>query len=352
MSTDTAPAPAAAEGPAPGAPAISAVICTHNRADHLRRAVASLQEQTLPADRFEIIVVDNGSTDATRDVVEEFAGAPHPIRYIYEPVLGLSRARNTGWRRSRAPLVAYLDDDAIAAPDWLERLVESFRAEAWTAGCVGGLIEGNWEAPRPGWLHDVLLPCLTVIDWKKDAPAPVTKGCFVAGANIAFRRDLLERAGGFAENLGRKGGSLLSAEERDMTERVEALGFCTVYDPRAAVKHWVGRDRLTKRWFLERARWQGISEAAAEMNRGTSPLRRAALAAAAMVRVQFLKNLLLTAAAPLAEDQPRLFVARFDVVRHLAFARSMLRGLPPEVAGSAAPRQTAAAAPAATAPGA
>jgi len=324
-------------------PSISAVICTHNRSDHLRKAIASLQAQDLPADAFEIIVVDNGSTDDTRSVVDEFAEAPHPVLYFHEPVLGLSRARNTGWKLARAPLVAYLDDDAIAAPDWLSRLIDAFADLRWRSGCVGGRIEGNWEAPRPSWLHQGLLPCLTVIEWDRTERCPTRDGIFVAGANIAFRRELLEQAGGFAENLGRKGGNLLSAEERDMAERIEALGYTTIYDPHATVKHWVGRERLTRQWFLERARWQGISDAAVRMNRGAGLVGRLGGVAQVLTRWQFLKNVALRAAAAVAPDQPRLFVARFDVMRHLSCAASLLKGMPPGKPESVAARTVASA---------
>ena len=101
---------------------ISAVVCTLNRATYLARAVESLVNQTYPKEYYEIIVVDNGSTDNTREVVEQFSQCAI-IRYIYEPVKGLSQARNTGWQAAAGKYVAYLDDDAIARPRWLEKML-------------------------------------------------------------------------------------------------------------------------------------------------------------------------------------------------------------------------------------
>ena len=92
---------------------ISAVVCTHNRAAYLRKALQSLVDQTMAQELYEIIVVDNASTDGTKQVVSEYSGASN-LRCLYEPVIGLSRARNTGWGNARGEYVAYLDDDAVA----------------------------------------------------------------------------------------------------------------------------------------------------------------------------------------------------------------------------------------------
>src|SRR5690349_21431211 len=124
---------------------ISAIIPTYNRADYLGNAIQSLIEQTLPIEQYEILVIDNCSTDRTRQIVcEDFAHVPN-LRYIYEPVLGLSQARNTGWQQARGDYVAYLDDDAIASSQWLEKILFTFRTVTPIPGCVGGKVEPIWE---------------------------------------------------------------------------------------------------------------------------------------------------------------------------------------------------------------
>src|SRR3990170_3383610 len=104
---------------------ISAIVCTHNRAPYLFKALRSLDNQTLDSALYEVIVVDNASKDNTKEVFREFSGKTN-WRYIYEPDIGLSRARNTGWRNAHGAYIAYLDDDAVACPEWLENIINVF----------------------------------------------------------------------------------------------------------------------------------------------------------------------------------------------------------------------------------
>ncbi|MEE8471432.1 MAG: glycosyltransferase family A protein [Dehalococcoidia bacterium] len=110
---------------------VSAIICTHNRSDYLRQAIQSLADQTLPTEQYEVIVVDNGSTDNTRAVVEGFDHIAN-LRYVYEPILGLSQARNTGWQNARGEYIAFMDDDAIGYPtSWKSRWQYSRKTLKW-----------------------------------------------------------------------------------------------------------------------------------------------------------------------------------------------------------------------------
>lgn len=105
-------------------PQVSAIICTHNREQYLGAAIDSLLEQEF--DCYEVIVVDNASRDRTRELVTERLNNPR-LKYVYEPMTGLSIARNTGAKVARAPLLAYLDDDAVATPCWLNTLYEVYQ---------------------------------------------------------------------------------------------------------------------------------------------------------------------------------------------------------------------------------
>jgi glycosyltransferase involved in cell wall biosynthesis len=98
-------------------PVLAVVIATHNRASYLEKALDALSAQTLPSHTFEVIVVDNASTDATREVVSGRIRASRNLRYLPEPRLGASVARNAGWQATSAPYIAFLDDDAIPAED-------------------------------------------------------------------------------------------------------------------------------------------------------------------------------------------------------------------------------------------
>jgi glycosyltransferase involved in cell wall biosynthesis len=182
------------------------------------------------------------------------------LRYVFEAKLGLSAARNRGLFEARGDFVAFLDDDAVADPDWLEWLARVGKAEGEALGFLGGRVRAIWEAPRPDWLCDDLLPFLSltnlgddVIEVRGDSP--------LVGTNMAFRAQVLRDAGGFPESLGRKGTKLLSYEEVQLRRKLEKMGFRSVYHPKPAVSHHVTSARLTKRWFRSRLFWQGRSEA-------------------------------------------------------------------------------------------
>lgn len=241
---------------------LSALICTRNRARYLRKALQSLIEQTLAPDLYEIIVVDNNSDDETRRVVEAFLDSGR-VRYLFEPVAGLSRARNTAWRAARAPYVAFLDDDAVARNDWAEQYVRAFETITPTPGSIGGKCEPIWEAPRPDWLPDRLLSSLSVYDWA-DRPIVLSGDQWVSGCNIAYPVERLREIGGFREDLGRIGTRLLAGEETYVRRQLDALGYPTRYHPEIVVGHHISPGRLNKAWFRRHAFGTGQSHALME----------------------------------------------------------------------------------------
>ena len=240
---------------------ITAAICTYERYDLLPGAIESALSQDLPPGSFEVIVIDN-SPDAERSAREAaaFASRPH-LTWRHEARPGLSNARNVAARMARAPLIAFLDDDARADPVWLDNIAGCFDQFGEAVQVVGGRIRPWWGAPRPAWLPDEMLGAITVVDLGPRRRL-LGEGEWVAGANIAFRIDALRAAGWFDTSLGRtgSGASLLSAEETALTDRIKALGGLVAYDPLAAVDHWVDPDRLTQRWFRRRAAWQAVSD--------------------------------------------------------------------------------------------
>lgn len=247
-------------------PRIAAVIPTYNRIDWLCRAVASVVEQSLPAEQYEIIVVDNRSTDGTAQrITKQFGHVPH-LRVVTEPVQGLNPARNRGWRETQAPLVAYLDDDAIASPRWLEAMIEAFASTSPPPGAVGGHIEPLWESPRPDWLPDELMWCYSVLDYAPDL-TEMQPPVYPIGANIAFLRSAVESVGGFQEGLDRVGNNLLSGGETRLVQVLRDHGHRCLYQPRASVRHLVPTRRLTQNWLVDRAYWQGLSETRIRLDR-------------------------------------------------------------------------------------
>ena len=240
---------------------INVVICTFDRYDLLEGAIGSVLRQDLDSAEYQVTVIDN-SPDAARS--REMAARWRPIpnlRWQHEPVAGLSRARNLGLAAASTPLVAFLDDDAIAAPSWLARMVEAFATLGPAVHCIGGLVRLRFHGERPAWLDDELLIYLSECDLG-DETRVIGPDEWVVGANIAYRTAAVKQAGGFSVALGRVGGgaSLMSNDETELRERMAALGGLVGYAPRSQVDHVVLANRLDQGWFRKRLAWQAVSD--------------------------------------------------------------------------------------------
>ncbi|MDY7019885.1 MAG: glycosyltransferase [Cyanobacteriota bacterium] len=239
-------------------PQISAIICTHNRDNYLGAAIDSLLQQDF--EDYEVIVVDNASSDSTREVTE--ARLPHPkLTYVYEGVTGLSVARNRGAKEAKSPILAYLDDDAVATPQWLGVLYQAYQENEKLA-IAGGKVTLIWPEgiEPPSWLSDTLAGNLGAYDLGGEIVTITNPGLTPRGLNYSLRRTFLDQIGGFDPNLGRVGKNLLSNEELQMTELALEKGWQVAYLPEALVAHNVAPERVKRRWFMERGWWQGISE--------------------------------------------------------------------------------------------
>jgi glycosyltransferase involved in cell wall biosynthesis len=239
-------------------PAVTAVICTYNRYDVLSDAIGSLEAQSLAPEALEILVVDNSSDQDGQAAFWSRYKLPANARLIVDKTPGLSRARNTGLRECQAPVVAYMDDDAIAMPEWCASIVDSFASLA-DAGIVGGPVEPMWPGEAPVWLHKWQRGFLTIVD-HGDTRRALKDGEWLAGTNIAFRKAALEAGGGFNEALGRIGLSLLSNEELAVAAKIKALGYASYYDPASKVLHRVHGERATQHWLRKRVCWQAVSD--------------------------------------------------------------------------------------------
>lgn len=240
-------------------PQISAIICTHNRDTYLGAAIDSLLAQEFAAG-FEVVVVDNNSSDRTREVVEQRLSDPR-LKYVFEPVLGLSVARNTGAKESRGEILAYLDDDAVASSHWLQILYSAYENNSKIA-IAGGKVTLLWPPgiQQPRWLSPGLAGNLGAYDLGDSIVYIEQPGLTPRGLNYSIRRSFLNEIGGFDPHLGRVGKNLLSNEELQMTELALQQSWQVAYLPDALVAHNVAPERLNRSWFLNRGWWQGISE--------------------------------------------------------------------------------------------
>ena len=250
----------------------SIVICTHNRAAVVGRAVAHALVEARGCEA-EVLVVDNASTDDTPSVLARLEHAPSELRVVREPSLGLSAARNRGLAEARGEVAVFLDDDAVPRTGWLSALLAPYDAPA--VACVGGRILPGFSETPPPWLTPRLYPALSAFDLG-DRPRRLRYRPgdeFPYGANISFRVADAQRLGGFSTWVGPRGRRGLVHDETDLCYRLDLAGAEIRYAPDAVVEHWVLPERLTPQWFLFRHREQGHSAALFELrNRG---LRRA-----------------------------------------------------------------------------
>jgi glycosyltransferase involved in cell wall biosynthesis len=237
---------------------ISAIVCTHNREEYLGAAIDSLLHQDFY--NYEVIVVDNASSDRTRQLVEERLANPR-LNYVYEESIGSSFARNAGANEARAPILAYLDDDAIASPQWLKTLYNAYQSHEQLA-IAGGKVTLLWPdgVESPPWLSSELAAHLGAYNLGDSIVYITYPGLTPRGLNYSIRKSFLEEVGGFNVKLGRVGRNLLSNEELHMTELALWKGYLVAYLPEAVVSHNISPERLKRHWFLQQSWWKGISE--------------------------------------------------------------------------------------------
>jgi GT2 family glycosyltransferase len=244
-----------AEGAPP--PRISVVVCAHDRRADLVQALDSLESQTLAPEGFEVVVVDNASTDGSAEAVESRAATfPAPLRLVREPRLGVAHARNAGIAAARGAVVAFLDSDAVAEPSWLAGLLAAFDDPG--VACAGGPVRLRFLAPPPRGLPEVDQLRLSACD-QGPQPRDIRPPGWVCGANIAFRREVLARLGGFRTELGRVGGRPTSGEETELCLRLTGAGGRIRWAPEAIVHHCIRPERLRLVAILRRAYWEGFS---------------------------------------------------------------------------------------------
>ena len=232
---------------------VTAILCTYNRCDSLRRALESLAASVMPESiAWEVLIVDNNSKDQTRAVVEEFARRyPTRFRYLFEPRQGKSNALNSGIRDARGDILAFVDDDVTVEPAWLYNLTSVLLDNAW-AGSGGRILPPPAFVP-PRWLalqgpRNLGVALCAQFD-RGSAPGQLYDAPF--GTNMAFRREMFEKYGNFRSDLGpRSGSEIRNWEDTEFGRRLMSSGERLCYTPSAVVYHEIRPERLRKRFFL------------------------------------------------------------------------------------------------------
>lgn len=244
---------------------ISVIIPTRNRASLIEKAILSFKDQTYPLNNFEIIIIDNGSTDETESVVKSHIDYLNNMSYISKQAPGLHVGRHAGLEIAKGDILVYADDDIEAFPTWLEGIAESF--EDPSVALVGGNNLPRYETPPPPWIEELwgstpygkangMYSILDFSNSKKEISPYYVWGC-----NFSIRKGVLLEVGGFhpdgmPDDLLKYRGDGESAVSYEIIKR----GYKTVFNPRASVYHYVPKNRMTLEYIHKRGYIQGISD--------------------------------------------------------------------------------------------
>jgi glycosyltransferase involved in cell wall biosynthesis len=250
----------------------SVVVCTYNRAQYLSATLESLAIQTLAPQQFEIVIVDNNSPDNTEDVCDAFM-RQHThlsIRYFKEVNQGISYARNRGVTEAQGKFITFMDDDETVAADFLQNL-DMFCRVYPTAQLISEPVVPIFEADPPKWMSPFTMRLITGAYDKGTEIKVVGPNDYPGTGHATFLKELFHRYGGFNTNLGRKGASLLGAEDKDFFLRLIQNGIFCYYVPTATIYHHIPKEKLTASFFnritlaigkSERIRTLSISQSA------------------------------------------------------------------------------------------
>jgi glycosyltransferase involved in cell wall biosynthesis len=251
-------------------PAISIVICTYNRADYIIEAMESLCNQTLPKDQFEVIIVDNNSTDQTKTVCNKYIAEHQHVsfNFLEEKRQGASFARNTGAAIAKAALLCFMDDDAVAYPDYLESIIDFFKTHP-EAGGLGGRIIPRYIPEEPKWMSHFVSSLVGNFDYSKHT-VEFSPNKYPLESNMIIRKKDFDAVNGFNTALpGVQGTLRIGGEGKEFFLKLKAIGKTIYYDPSVIVEHIVETKKLTPEYMYrvasgigrgERVRTKAISE--------------------------------------------------------------------------------------------
>lgn len=232
-------------------PGLSIIICTYNRQKFIGECLACLSRQTLAFQAWEVIIVDNNSTDHTGQMVKDFLAKNQqlPFRYVFENRKGLSFARNRGIEEAKGDIITFIDDDAEAVPGFAETVFNFMNQHADAAGAGGRVLPKYSESREPEWMNKYLAGFIGRVDHGE--PARIFTGSmkYPIGCNMTYRKKYLLEAGGFNNDLTFRG------DDKHIYYAVSRLNHKIYYLPEALVYHNIDADRLEfnnfKKLFLK-----------------------------------------------------------------------------------------------------
>ena len=248
-------------------PKASIIIPTYNRSQSLERGLRSITALEFPREAFEVVIVDNNSTDDTPNVAAQFRDSGVSLKYVKEERLSFTVARHTGADTASGKFLSYIDDDVVVSSGWLGAVIDAFEHHD-KAGIVGGPILPIFEAEPPEWIKKYysMSGWLSLLDLGSELHQ--TKHAY--GPNYSIRKDLLQLVGGFPadtigiESEGRRGvveKTYVGSGDVGLCAKVEGAGYEVIYAPRALVHHVIPPVRLTKKWWRSRLAGEGCCHA-------------------------------------------------------------------------------------------
>ena len=240
---------------------ISVILCTYNRDKYIYNVLKSVAENDYPHDQYEIVLVNNNSTDGTENECRRFQTDYPDIRFRYflETNQGLSYARNCGIRNAQGDLLVYVDDDATVNPEYL-RTSSDFFTHHPEAVAAGGPILPVYETEEPEWMTHYTRQLITGKLFLGNNQREFPRGAFPGGGNACYRKSVFDTVGLFNVELGRKGNSLIGAEEKDLFDKMTTHGMHFYYLPNAILYHIIPPHKLTQDYFDRLTYSIGVSE--------------------------------------------------------------------------------------------
>ena len=247
---------------------LSVVICTYNRGKYIPMVLNSIQEQTLSPANFEVLLINNNSPDNTDEIIKNYQqNSQLPIHYIIEYNQGISYARNRGVNEAQGEIIVFLDDDETVEPDFLQN-VKTFFESTPDAGITAGPVVPVFETTKPEWLSKFIERAITGEYNKGNKIIKLPPKDYPGTGHACFRKALFDKYGSFNTNLGRKGSSLMGAEDKDFFLRLMEGNEVCYYLPGAKIYHHIPAEKLTESFFDRLTYAMGKSERVRTLNLG------------------------------------------------------------------------------------
>lgn len=230
---------------------LSIIICTYNRDRYLYNILHSVAANNFPIQHYEIVLVDNNSSDNTANECRRFQN-DHPdiaFHYLFEPQQGLSYARNCGIRNAQGDILVYVDDDALVNDEYLSTYAHFFEQHPDAVAAGGPIIPQYDGCTEPQWMSHFTRQLVTGKLYLGKKEKPFSRGKYPGGGNAAYRKTVFEQVGLFNVELGRKGNSLIGAEEKDLFDKMTSRGMRFYYLPTAILYHLIPPHKLTDDYF-------------------------------------------------------------------------------------------------------